>query len=258
MKKQILLFFALMAVVFQGWAQSSFTIEAPKFRGIVRVTSSNVNIRQKANAQSMRVDVAQKDEKLAVVGEAGDWYQVCKSVWIAPYAAEGGNASVQITLSGYIMKKFCENCKLQPLNSSSEMGGVYIKTSGRHKGVCLWTMYNGHEEGWSGLTFGIGKMDGNLAVLPYRIGVDGGASKRIEFKREDNGGDYKLALGSSLSEGYELDLNKLTDSDIDYLISNISKFKKTSGRIIFRTEDMAEPTDINYGGSLKGMRVKRY
>lgn len=238
-----------------------FTFLAPNFQKIVKVTASNVNICEQPNANSKMVDQANKNEILAVVDETEDWYKICNSHWIAPYADEGGNATKQITIVGYIMKKYCENVVLQPVKKDTY--GFYVKPSGRHKGTCLWYSYSGHEEDWYGLSFGIGKQVNNLFILPYRISVDeyGDTSKRVEFKKNSDG--YKMIFKEGIIEGCDINLEKLTDIDIDYIVENVAKMSMKSGRVIFFLDsntpnEMPGYWDINYGEGLNQLPLIRY
>ena len=256
MKKNIIIFLSiLLTIAVDSIGQTNFKIEAPTFQKIVIVTGTNVNIRKSANVKSSRVDIANNGDALAVVGESGDWYKVCNSHWIAPYADEGGNATMQITTVGFIMKRFCKDANL--LSATQDAYGFYVVPSGRHKGVCLWYSYNGHEEDWYGLTFAIGKQVGNMYILPYRIGVNeyGEPTDRVIIKRDGNA--FKLELKNEILDGNEINLNKLTDTDIDYLIANVSKMSKKSGRIIFFTGG-SEYQDINYGEGLNQLTLTKY
>lgn len=258
MKRLFVLLIAIVGMALPGLTQNVFTFEAPKFQKFVKVIGSNVNIRKQPSSQGRKVYVAEKDKILAVVGESGEWYQVCTSYWDAPYALEGGNETIEMTVVGYIMKKYCKEFKLSHLEEESSNFGLMQRKNGRYKDICIYTTYSGHEENWYGLSLMIGKKVGDIVLLPYRIIVEEYAnpSNRIEFKREEN--EYQIAFCQDLIDGMEISFDKFTDADIDYLLNNVSKMAKNSGKVVFRLNGDEVENIINYGSGLNQIKLIKY
>jgi peroxiredoxin len=127
--------------------------------------------------------------------------------------------------------------------------------------MCLVSSYDAHEESWLGASLCIGNIVGNMAIIPYRVKVEFiEDDKRMSFNYED--GEYKLYMNESIFDGNNILCNKLTDSDIDFIISNISKMSMKSGRILLRVpgEDYSffDYTEIRYGGGLDKLELIPY
>lgn len=260
MSKRLLLTIAtVLAIAMQVMGQAVSTFEVPVFEKIVKVTANSVNIRKLPNVQSAKVGAAENGQVMAVVGETGDWYKVFTSEWTAPYAKEGGNATIEETRVGYIMKKFCHDANIKEFKRDNSE--VYVRQSGRYKGVCMFTTYSGTEEDWYGLTFSIGKLIDNVAVLPYRIcaNEDGDTGRNVEFQKSVAG--YVIAFKQGITDGTDAAFDKLTDADIEYIIKNASKMSKKSGNLIFYTDEkkyeMADYSNINYGRGLHQLQTKQ-
>lgn len=255
----ILFLIATLCISQQSMAQTSSTFEVPVFKKIVEVSASNVNLRKRPDVKSARVGVVTNGQVLAVVSETDEWYKIFTSEWIAPYVLDGGNGTIQETRVGYVMKKFCRDAAIKALKKGNE--DVYIRQSGRHKGICMYTSYNGHEEDWYGFTFAIGKQIGNIVVLPYRIYADKDeeANRRVELKKTDY--KYQMVFKDGI-EGWEIAFDKLTDTDIDYIINNVSKMSKNSGRLLFYLDDEHREydgiIDINYGRGANQLQFQEY
>ena len=252
--KKLAILFLMVGMTLCVTAQTAFMADVPAFRKIVKVKGNSINLRQKPSIQSKIVDNLANGDYLAVVGEKGDWYHVCRSEWITPNADKGGNATVQIPIQGYVMKKYCQNCELGTFNLQYQ--NVFVKTSGRHQGICLWSLYNGHEEDWHGLTFAIGKMQDNIAVLPYRISVSNEISQHIGFHKDQDGNCFRMDFSKALSDGFTVNMNRLTDADIDFILSNIRFFSKESGRIAFVVKGEENGYHDIYFGDGKGLYLQ--
>ncbi len=260
MKKILYIALLLSGLTVRCFAQNTqkrFSFEAPIVERIVKVIVNDADILQQPNARSGMIDHVTQGKILAVVGTSGNWYKVCNSEWIAPYAADGGNATVQIATVGYIRKSSCAGIPL--VSPSKDVYDFHVVQSGRHKGVCLWYSYNPHEENWCGLSLSIGKQVGGFFILPYRINVNeySTSTKRVQFKHNES--RYQLEFQKSIIDGYDIKLDQLTDSDIDYLIENVTKMSKKSGRLVFFIDGAPnEMRDINYGEAMKQLTMKRY
>jgi peroxiredoxin len=257
MNKKLSFLLFTFCLTFQCYAQNSFSFKAPEIKKIVKTTTPGLNIRQDANVKSKKVGYLSSQEIVAVVGEVGEWYKICSSGWEHPY--EGGNAIVFVTSVGYIMKKYCKDVALEHISKAK--GDLYIVNSGRHKGMCLVSSYDAHEESWLGASLCIGNIVGNMAIIPYRVKVEFiEDDKRMSFNYED--GEYKLYMNESIFDGNNILCNKLTDSDIDFIINNISKMSMKSGRILLRVpgEDYSffDYTEIRYGGGLDKLELIPY
>lgn len=235
-----------------------FSFDAPQFLKFVKVIDSNVNVRKHPSVQSGNVYNATQNEVMAVVGESDEWYQVCTSYWDAPYAEDGGNATEEVTVVGYIMKENCVDFALSNFKDEANSMGLMQRKNGRYKDICIYTTYSGHDENWCGLSFAIGKKIGDIACLPYRIIVDEYAetSKRIEFVKDGNG--YQMVLNQDLIDGMDILFDKFSDDDIEFIINNVSKMAKNSGRVIFHLSGEDVDSEINYGGKLNQMNLIQY
>ena len=126
MSKRLLLTIATVLVIAtQVMGQAVSTFEVPVFEKIVKVTAKSVNIRKLPNVQSAKVGTAENGQVMAVVGETGDWYKVFTSEWTYPYAKEGGNATIEETRCGYIMKKFCHDANIKEFKRDNSE--VYVR-----------------------------------------------------------------------------------------------------------------------------------
>lgn len=258
----ILLLIATLCISQQSIAQTSSTFEVPVFKKIVEVSASNVNLRKRPDVKSAKVSVVTNGQVLAVVSETDEWYKIFTSEWILPY--DGGRAEREETRIGYVMKKFCRDVTTRDIKKDD--WGVYVRPSGRYKGVCMYASYNIHDADWCGWTFAIGKQMGNIMVLPYRIWVDDDekTSRRVEIKKADDN-YYKMAFRDGMIidapnnnyVGLDIAFSKLTDTDIDYIIDNLSKMSKESGRLVFYTSERQQCT-INYGRGANQLQFQEY
>lgn len=159
MKKVVLLLIALIGMTTSVKAQWPFDVTIAKCR-FARVIAENVNLRQEPDASSPRLIRVMMDEGgltavwqeknrvidkwkglegpvrasvLPIIGESGDWYQVL-------FYDESWGVGERQPQKAYIMKKFCEEVPLKPIDSNSTFEGDYVVVpSGKYAGLCLTT-----------------------------------------------------------------------------------------------------------------------
>lgn len=209
MKRFLILCLVLVGMTVQTSAQTKF--KGPKFTKVLQVKSKGLNIR-KAPTTSSPV-IGKNPDYLLVIDETDEWYH-------AYIPTDGEDKS----LVGYVSKKVCKAQDAKQINNAyiqhcAEDANISMSTrqSGKYKGYSV-IRYNlvgyGHE---TCLLF-IGKNLGTVCVGKLYEYQDGDSyTIRLDLGLESNGKELNVPL--SYGEYGKINVNKLTDSDIDKLLS---------------------------------------
>lgn len=246
MKGLLVLFVAIVGLTAKCVAQLPFEVEKPKFQKFVKVTASNVNLRQQPSATSPRLvfqsnlsddcldcdpslvfsnkplrrgDEPARASILGVIGESGDWYKVYFYYSLA--------SDTYYSEEAYIMKKYCADVQCRPLTLPvpEEMYGMDVVqiNSGKYKGLCLLRDYGYYDVP----LLRIGRYSNGMFIFPYYIEYSTyDECDETEFEVEDD--EPSICLNNTFFIDYQLNLQKLvSDSQtIDLLMNNIEKFNK--------------------------------
>lgn len=210
MKKRLLvLFLAVVGMQMPSEAQTELTY--PKFTKVLEVTSKSVNIRKEPSTQSAKL--GNSPEYLLVLDENEEWYHAC--------ILKEGAVLPQL---GYVSKKVC---KVKP---SPNLDGNYVKqcwdgagvsienrTNGKYKGYCIITYYEfycGAERNW----IFIGKNKGNVCI-GRQCSYSRVWSDDTEYSLQSNNGEALEVPMSRIGDSDGPDWNKLTDREIDKIMS---------------------------------------
>ena len=209
MKRLLLLLVAIVGMAGQSMAQTN--IKALNFSKVLKVMSKGINVREAPSTQSAKI--GNGPELLLVINEDNEWYHA--------YIVKNGEI---LPKAGYVSKKVCK-VKTPPIindnyvkKSFSEQGlDVTTRKSGKYRDMSVIT-FGYFSLGWEELYCFIGKPVGNCFIGNLYYYESDGDDVRIE--RYNSQKDNELTIPSErLGGAYEEDLGKLTDSDIDELLS---------------------------------------
>ena len=222
MKRLMLVLCAAAAL--QGMAQEPFTVKPAPFKKYVRL-NRGVNLRQQPTTQSARLiwDDSEESAELAwrkgqlrpgeqlveadvlpVWEERGDWYQ-----------AQYGEKTV------FVMKKFCKDVELRPIDNIGENEAAHTFTSGRYTGYCISMSYIS-----GGCQIMIGKRTDGMFVFRYAAECRVGNEDVTTVDAEGNVVFCKLLADNDGDPS----LYKIVDDSktIDVLMDNVNKMKQFS------------------------------
>lgn len=241
-RKFSFLLLAIVGMTLQSLAQLPFSVNAPKYQKFVKVTSTDVNLRKSPNANSPRLVFSESDggcldceasliwssktlrkgdeparaSLLPVIGESGEWYHVH---FFQDNYGDGGYLE-----NAYVMKKFCLDVNLRPLNLPTPQSLNIIKVNnGKYRGLCIEWL-NGYMDNTL-LRVG-GYVDG-MFVFPYSIYFSCNEDDNESYFTNWGNGDV-IQFGKNLFDEWNLNLRRLVANTkvLDMLMSNIKKMKK--------------------------------
>lgn len=235
-KRYFSLFFAVLGTLFQCFAQNHFSVKVPPFHRYVKITTSNVNLRQQPDAQSARLIWHGEYDELGIGGESLRWksgslgrgekpaHAKVLPVWESSFMPVVKN--VDGWLCGhyqgklvYVMEKFCKDVALRPLSLPAPIecfDAVKIIETGQYKGYCIGWRSEGMDEP---ARLYIGKYVNGMFIFNFSIECHNWSEKTIPVIE-----DHKYYFGSNLCGEIEISLDKLMNNSkaLDLLMS-ISK-----------------------------------
>lgn len=234
MKKRILfLFVAAIGMALQGTAQEAFTVKVPPFRKFVKITASDVNLRQAPSAQSPRLVMRSEENEIGDVFDNLVWsnrpiarnekviHAKVLPVWestILPTVKDSkdwicGHHEGKMV---YVMRKFCKEVSLRPLSlPAPKLPGFrdFIKIeSGKYKDYCIAICQNMIDEQY----FRLGKYVNGMFIFNYTVYSE-------------------LMFSKDLSSDGSLDLKKLIKNEqaLDTLMNMDFDISRNYNPIIF-------------------------
>ena len=204
---------AVLGMVMQGVAQ--VTLEVPKFTKVLQVLSKGINVRAEPSTQSEKI--ANGPELLLVIDETPEWYHACivKGETLLPKPGYVSKKVCRVKVpkavtADYVRRAFGEHC-LELVN----------KTSGKYRGWATMS-YRYFNLGMERQYFFIGKPIGNTFV--GKLFSYNSVDNQVVFYQEGVLGESVYTVSSGRLGGeYEENLSKLTDSDLDKLLSSGDK-----------------------------------
>lgn len=226
-KKLLLLLIAVFGVVLQNEAQTPFKVKTPPFRKFVKITANDVNLRKSPSAQSPKLIYCTVESDLGGTIDEMVWSnkplarnERAVRATVLPVREPSLFPTVKTSSdwicgdyknkSVYVMKKFCKEVPLRPLDLPDLHSTGFTNTikigSGKYKDYCIGTIYNEIGE----KMIRLGKYVNGMFVFNYCIYYFQAESGKTEVIAHTNDHPTWFTVSTGLlNDAGELNLRKL-------------------------------------------------